>query len=235
MRPPLVPQQGKIVLLDETGQPIEVVLSDEEIAEISTKFQVLYYSQLNRTWGNTYYMGIPIWQSVADLWVYQELIWEEEPDLIIETGTGDGACALYFANLFDAMKSKGKVVTVDIINKPEHLRIESVLKHPRITWLIGSSLSPRIIKRMRAEVRKAKKVMIFLDSSHERNYVLKELQVYSKLLKQNEYIIVEDTNTKDVGGAVMKFLSQHSEFEADQKREKYFLTFHPMGYLRKVK
>ena len=224
MRTPV--HSGPYVLLNAEGQPIQVEMPQEEMEEIAVKFHTLFYSQLNRTWANTFYMGKSLWQAATDLWIYQELIWETEPDLIIETGTGEGGCALYFAHLLDNMGIAGKVVTVDVVKR-------GVVDHPRVVQLLGSSVSPKIMKIMREEVGRSKSVIIFLDSSHAKSYVLRELRMYSKFLKKDEYLVVEDTNTVDVGTAMREFLSKHPEFAADLSREKFFLTFHPSGYLRR--
>ncbi|MEO5678449.1 MAG: CmcI family methyltransferase, partial [Acidimicrobiales bacterium] len=39
---------------------------------------------------NTSWLGIPIWKCPFDLWVYQELLHDQRPGLVIETGTAWG-------------------------------------------------------------------------------------------------------------------------------------------------
>jgi cephalosporin hydroxylase len=53
-----------------------------------------------------------------DFWMYQELIFELRPDLIIETGTFEGASAFYFATILDLIGS-GEIVTIDIDERPD--------------------------------------------------------------------------------------------------------------------
>lgn len=43
-----------------------------------------------------------------DLWIFQEIIHESKPDVIVEAGTFDGGSALYLATILDAI---GKMVT----------------------------------------------------------------------------------------------------------------------------
>ena len=61
-----------------------------------------------------------------DLWIYQEILTETMPDLIIECGTRLGGSALFLASVCQLL-GRGRVVTVDIRAEPErriahHLR-----------------------------------------------------------------------------------------------------------------
>ena len=105
------------------------------------------------------WLGHPIWQSVPDVWTLQETIAEIKPALVIECGTYKGGSALFMAHLFDLM-GHGKVVTVDI----EKLH---ALSHPRVTFLIGDSVSPAIIGQIRnAAAKTGGPIMVLLDSDH---------------------------------------------------------------------
>ena len=50
----------------------------------------LYYNSRQRTWKNTYWLGQRAEKCPLDLWVYQEILFETRPDVIIETGTAEG-------------------------------------------------------------------------------------------------------------------------------------------------
>src|SRR5262249_28483034 len=78
------------------------------------------------------WLGHPIWQNVLDLWSLQEAISEIRPALLLETGTYRGGSALFYAHLFDLL-GRGRVVTVDVERMHQ-------VEHPRIDFLIGSSL-----------------------------------------------------------------------------------------------
>ena len=62
-------------------------------------FHQLFYQQ---AW-NTKYRGVPVIKNPLDLWVYQEILYEVKPAVIIETGTFAGGSALYLADLCAAM------------------------------------------------------------------------------------------------------------------------------------
>src|SRR5688572_18160030 len=94
-------------------------------------FHNLYYlgpKDGQHTWTRTYWMNVPCEKCPLDLWIYQEIISEIRPDLIIETGTRFGGSALFMAHMMDIL-GKGEIVTIDIdntISRPAHPRIRYV-------------------------------------------------------------------------------------------------------------
>jgi cephalosporin hydroxylase len=200
-------------------------------------FHELYYQSSSRTWMNTYWLGVPVRKCPLDLWVYQELIFEEQPDVIIETGTAHGGSALFFASLCDLV-GRGRVITVDI--GP----IEGRPEHERITYVHGSSVADETVEEVRALAAGAARTMVVLDSDHRREHVLRELELYSPLVSPGGHLIVEDTSinghpvARTFGPgpmeAVEEFLQGTEEFAPDVEAEKFFLTFNPRGYLRRV-
>lgn len=201
-------------------------------------FHKHYYD--NNIWagGNTAWLGVETQKCPLDLWIYQEIIYETKPDWIIECGTNLGGTSLFLASICDLVDN-GKVITIDIAdyNKPK--------THPRIQYLIGSTTSDEIIKEVNKKITKNDSVMVILDSDHSKSHVLKELQMYHSLVTKGNYLIVEDTNINgypvlpDFGEGPMEaleeFLLMNDEFVIDKSREKFYLTFNPKGYLKKVK
>jgi cephalosporin hydroxylase len=201
------------------------------------KFHTLYYDARERTWKNTSWLGVGVQKCPLDLWVYQEILFELRPDVIVETGTAAGGSALFLATVCDLMRH-GLVVTVDVEerdNRPVHRRIRYVL---------GSSVSAETVAEVRRGIAEGAKVMAILDSDHSRDHVLAELRLYGKLVSPGQYLIVEDTNINgrpvrpDFGPgpaeAVWDFLAETDAFEIDREREKFLMTFNPGGFLRKV-
>jgi len=86
--------------------------------------------------------------------------------------------------------------------------------------------------------------MVILDSDHKKDHVLGELQAYAPLVTKGMYLIVEDTNINGrpvfpgfgpgPGEAVDEFLAANRAFVRDPARERFFVTFNPGGYLRRV-
>lgn len=207
------------------------------VDEIVNEFHELYYNVSEQTWTNTRWLGVPALKCPLDLWVYQEILYEIRPDVIVETGTHKGGTALFFASMCDLLGA-GRIVTIDIDRAPE------MPEHPRITYLEGSSVSDEIVARVREFLSDGDRVVVILDSDHSKDHVLAEMRVYAEMVTLGSYLIVEDTN---VNGhpilprhgpgpmeAVEEFVRSRSDFIIDRDREKFFMTFNPKGYLRRV-
>lgn len=204
---------------------------------ISSLFHRLYYYHSGQTWRNSYWLNTQVFKIPFDMWIYQEIIVSLKPDVIIETGTAYGGSALFFATILDAL-GNGRVITVDIVK-------HKVPRHKRIQYIHGSSVSSRVLRKMKMLIHKKDTVLVILDSKHTFGHVLQELYAYHHFVSKNSYLVVEDThlfghpvmpNFPNHGGpmeAVKDFISGHPEFSADRSREKFFFTFFPGGFLKK--
>ncbi|MDP9097462.1 MAG: hypothetical protein M3N48_00515, partial [Verrucomicrobiota bacterium] len=45
------------------------------------------------------YRGVPTWKNVLDLWIYQEIIWENGVEVVIEIGARHGGTTLWLSDL----------------------------------------------------------------------------------------------------------------------------------------
>jgi cephalosporin hydroxylase len=205
---------------------------------ITNRFHKLYYYRRAQTWRNTRWLGTDVLKCPLDLWIYQELLHDVQPDWIIETGTAFGGSASYLASLCDVL-GRGQVLTIDPVER------EGRPRHPRIHYLRGVSIDPEILARVARAVEGARAVLVLLDSDHSYANVLAELRAYHGFVTPGSYCVVEDGN---VGGhpvarefgagpleAVHAFLAETDGFEIDREREKFYLTFNPSGYLRRLR
>jgi cephalosporin hydroxylase len=186
----------------------------------------------------TNWMGRPILKNPLDLWIYQEILHDLQPDLIIETGTAFGGSALFFAHMMDR-RGKGKIVSIDI--EPH----EPLPTHPRCLFMRGSSVDPIIVSHVTAMAKGYERVMVILDSDHSKAHVLAELDVYAPLVTPGQFLVVEDTNINGrpvpfewydgpgPGPAVDEWLPNHPEFAPDEMAERFMMTFYPGGWLRR--
>jgi len=201
-----------------------------------SRFHKFYYNF--GTYANTFWLGIPVLKTPTDLWIYQEIIHELKPDIIIECGTYQGGTALFLASICDLVQH-GKILTIDIEARSDRPH------HPRIYYLLGSSTSQEVVTQVGRLVRGAARVMVILDSDHHKEHVLDELRIYSQFVTDGSYLIVEDTNVNghpirpDFGPgpmeAVEAFLKETQDLVIDKSREKFHLTFNPNGYLKRIK
>lgn len=207
--------------------------------DVVERFTEVYYegALFGETRADTRWLGVRTDKCPLDLWIYQELLHELKPDLIVETGTAFGGSALYFASLCDLL-GHGRVLTIDV--QPQEGRPE----HPRLEYYTGSSVAPETLAHVQRRAEGSSTVLVVLDSDHRKEHVLEELQLYAPVVTPGSYLVVEDTilNGHPVSPefgpgpmeAVEEFLRTNPSFEADRGCEKLYLTFNPKGYLRRA-
>ena len=210
--------------------------AEEQLVE---QFHKLYYSNGSRTWsGNNKWLGYNVLKCPLDLWIYQEIIFENKPDIIIEAGTMGGGTSLFLASMCDAI-GNGTVISIDLQNTNH---TDELPKHPRLIYVSGDSISDKTIEYINMYTYPNKKVMVILDTDHRKEHVLKELNLYSKLITKDQYLIVEDTNLNHPNPAgfegpmeaIDEFLKENKDFVIDESKNKFYLTFNPNGYLKKL-
>ena len=121
--------------------------------------------------------------------------------------------------------------------------IEGRPEHDRITYLTGSSTADEVVAEVERLVAGHERVLVILDSDHSRDHVLDELRLYGPLVTPGSYLIVEDTNVNghpvlpehgpgpDGGGRGVP--GRDRGLRNRPRREKFFFTFNPRGFLRK--
>jgi len=203
-------------------------------AAIARAHDVFYASN---AWTQATWLGSQALKNPLDLWVYQEIMAETRPDVVIETGTYRGGSAHFLASVCDLLGS-GEVVSIDI----EQQR-DDYPQHPRITYIGGrSSTDPEVLDEIREQVA-GRRTMIVLDSDHSQAHVDAELEAYAPFVPVGCYLIVEDSNIGQIRPDLMpgplqsieRFLATRSDFAIDDEREKFLLTFNPSGYLKRIR
>jgi cephalosporin hydroxylase len=215
-------------------------LNDEQQALVD-RFHTFMYDITDESSHRSYFvswLGYGMFKWPTDLWNYQEIIVQTKPDVIVETGTHRGGSALFLASICDLI-DKGEVISIDI----DDTYRATQPKHPRITFLSGSSTDPNIVAEIKRRIAGRTNVFVILDSDHHCNHVLNELRIYSELIPINGYIVAEDTNVNghpaypEFGPgpreAVDLFLGENSHFEVDRTQERFYLTQNPCGFLRR--
>ncbi len=235
----------------ERAADIKKMSADAELKSKSIDWMIKadkYKYTYNFTW-----LGRPIIKFPNDIIVMQEIIWDVKPDLIIETGIAHGGSVVFSASMLELIGNDGLVVAVDVdIRKHNRVEIE---KHPvskRILLFEGDSVSDEVVGRIKEIATSRKRVMVFLDSLHTHEHVLKEMNMYSPLVTVGSYMVLPDTFIEyfpkgyyadrpwDVGNnpmtALKEFLSSNDHFIIDRERsDKLMITEAFDGYLRRIK
>lgn len=205
---------------------------------------------------NFRWMGRPVIQFPQDMLAMQEIIWQVQPDLIIETGIAHGGSLIYYASMLELNAISGgpkgaEVLGIDIEIRPHNRKaIEAHQMFKRITMIEGSSIELEVIAQVHEKARGKQRVLIIFDSNHTHEHVLAELNAYAQLTTVGSYCIVFDTVVEDMPAdffpdrpwgignnpktAVWKYLKTHPEFEIDKNiQNKLLITVAPDGYLKR--
>lgn len=199
------------------------------------------------------WLGLPIIQMPQDIVAMQELVWDIRPDLIVETGVAHGGSLVFYASMLELLGNNGLVVGIDIdIREHNRRAIESHPLSRRIQLIQGSSIGEDVAAQVRALAQNRQRVLVALDSNHTHEHVLRELELYSPLVKSGSYVVVFDTTIEDLPDglypdrpwnkannpktAVWEFLKRNDRFVIDkQMHERLQITVAMDGYLKCVK
>lgn len=183
------------------------------------------------------YKDVPIIKCPFDYVIYQMIIFEVKPDLIIEIGTNRGGAALYFADLLD-MIGHGEIHTIDI----NDIVYPQVKKHKRIKFFNQG------FENYDLEITKNfNKILVIEDGSHIYEDVKSALNKFKSVVTAQSYFVVEDGildklgwKKKYNGGpnkAILEFINEDDSFVIDRKWCDMFginATFNTNGYLKKI-
>ena len=205
--------------------------SDLPLAEVLKTIQ-------NRIMNSTSYFGVKTLKNPMDFWVYQEIIYQQQPDVIIEIGNRWGGSTLALAHFLDSI-GNGRVLGIDIDQSIVH---EKTKTHKRITLIESDAINA--FKKVKPMIGNNEKVLIIEDSSHTYENTLKVLELYSCFIQKGEYFIVEDSichHGIDVGPspgpfeAIEDFIKDNDSFIIDREKESFLITWNPKGFLLKTK
>jgi cephalosporin hydroxylase len=225
---------------------------NQELQKAAAAFNVA--SNKSKYSYNFSWMGRPIIQYPQDMIAMQEIIWNIQPDLIIETGIAHGGSLIYYASLLELI-GKGEVLGIDIDIR-QHNR-EAIENHPmykRISMIEGSAVDPQIVEKVKEYTIDKKVILVVLDSNHTHEHVLAELEMYSPFVTAGSYIVAFDTIVEKLPDnympghirpwgigdnpmtAVKAFLKDHAEFVIDDAiNNKLLISVAPDGYLKRMK
>ena len=223
---------------------------DRELNKLALDF-VVHSDKYNYGYQWTW-LDLPIIQLPQDIIVTQEIIWENKPDIIIETGVAWGGSILLYASLME-LHGAGKVIGVDLnLNETVESKVMSYPFSNRIVLYKGSSIELEMFEKIKSHIESGMKVMVILDSNHTHSHVFEELKKYAPLVSKGQYLIVSDTIVEEIPEqshrprpwghgnnpktALKEYLGTNDCFEEDVYINKKLLaTFTPSGYLKCIK
>ncbi len=216
-------------------------------SSIANEYHKLFYD--NKLWYSKW-MGQGILKYPSDLMIYQEIIWDVKPELIIECGTYAGGTTLFLAHMLDLLGDNpiSIVMSIDPYDHPPRR------EHPRIKYIQGSSTEYSVVQQIEKEKRNRWRggypvpTLVILDSDHSAPHVLNELKLYSPFVSVGSYIIVEDSNVNghpvfpDHGPGPMEAMAEWWNttdakhfFRVDHSREHFLISANPNGFIQRTK
>ncbi len=225
-------------------------------------FELLNRAWLRASWDVKYiyafaWLGRPIIQLPEDMMRIQEVIWEHQPDVLIETGVAHGGSLIFYSTLFKAM-GKGRVIGVEVELRAHNRKaIDDHILRPYITLVDGSSIDPETVDQVKSLIKPGEKVMVMLDSNHTKEHVLEELRAYGPLVTPGCYIVAADGIMEEVAGgprtkpewkvsnpkqAAISFVEENKDFVIEEPawpfnegvvRER--LTYWPSAFVKRLR
>jgi cephalosporin hydroxylase len=188
---------------------------------------------------NVTYRGIKTIKCPFDYVLYQMMIFDLKPDLIIEIGTNHGGSSLYMADMLDII-GEGVIHTIDI---KEYDMSPLVSHNPRIKRFLGGYKNYDINL-----TKDFKRIMVIDDGSHTYEDVKLSIDKFKDVVSVGSYLIVEDGALDKVGlgpeynggpnRSIFEFLENNSNYVIDENLCNFFgtnATFNTNGYLKRIK
>jgi cephalosporin hydroxylase len=202
---------------------------------------------------NFQWLGRPVIQYPQDIVALQELIWDYQPTLVVETGVAHGGSLILYASILELIGGPGRVVGIEVEFR-EHNKIATE-KHPlskRIEVIEGSSVDPAVIAQVFDRAKDDERIMVVLDSLHTHEHVLAELRAYSPLARAGAPLVVFGTSVayldpgldlhrswtveRNPKTALDEFMRENDRFAPDEEmNQKLMITDATGGYLRCVR
>ena len=189
-----------------------------------------------------HYRGINCVKCPFDWVMYQMILHEVQPDLLIEIGSYQGGSALMFSDLMRMYNPNAMVHTVDIAGA------EVLPSHPMVTQNPGIKCFDTGYQGYPLEEAVGfSRIMVIDDGSHLYTDCVSAFDRLNHLVGPDSYYVIEDGMMSinpawemQFGGgpwrATLDLLEQNPEWETDRKWCDFFgqnATFNPDGYLRR--
>jgi cephalosporin hydroxylase len=233
----------------ENREAVKRMVADPKMTELTRAWFDLSFR--HRYPYNFKWMGMPIIQYPQDIVAMQELIWEVQPEVIVEVGIARGGSIVFYASLLKLLGGDREVIGVDIdIRQHNRERIERHPMFSHISLIEGSSVDAGTVASVEKAVLGRKPVMVILDSNHTHEHVAAELDLYAGLVGVGSYLVVFDTHCEflpqdllsdrpwGTGNspytAVQAFLEKDKRFVRVPVEDKLQLSCAPSGYLTRV-
>jgi cephalosporin hydroxylase len=200
------------------------------------------------------YAGVPLSKFPEDLRVYEHLLWQAPPRVVIEVGSQFGGSSLWFRDRLADLVTYGKitdplVIAIDL--DIELVRETLDATHPDgldgIELIGGDVTDPELPMRVEKLLRPDDRCLVIEDSAHEYDTTLAALRGFARFVSPGGFFVVEDGCVdvdemriegwpRGVLPALHDWLESEDGAGFSQRRdlELYGITCHPEGFLQRA-
>jgi cephalosporin hydroxylase len=187
------------------------------------------------------YRDIVMQKHPVEVALYMRLIWETKPRTIIEIGSQAGGSAVWLRDMLNQFEIDGRVISIDL--RPP----SPPYRPPNVSFMHGDANDLGLT--LTADLLNAlpRPWLVIEDASHHYAATLAVLRFFDPLLRQGEYIVVEDATVTEMGidahfeggpaRAIAEFLrDRRQDYEIDTRYCDHYgrnVTGNPNGYLRR--
>ena len=202
------------------------------------------------------YAGLPIAKFPEDLRVYEKIIWERAPRVVVEVGVHNGGSTLSLRDrLFDFQRYRcgpaPTVIAVDIDLTAARRNFEALPAEgvAGIQFLDGDIRDPAVIAEIRSRIPTDGEVFVIEDAQHDGATTRAALDGLAPIVRGGGYYVVEDTCVdvealrvaddwpRGCGIALSEWLASDPlgrRFERRRDLQAYGLTCHPGGIIQRL-
>jgi cephalosporin hydroxylase len=202
------------------------------------------------------YAGISMSKFPEDLRVYEHLIWESRPNVVIEIGAQNGGSALWLRDRLIALAGyvalpPVRVLSIDADIAAARQNIASVDREfdRTITLIEGDVRDPGLAREVESLLPSSSSCLVIEDSAHEYDTTIAALRGFSRFVGPGGFFVVEDGCVdveamrlspgwpRGVLPALHEWLEteEGSRFAVRRDLEVYGVSCHPEGFLQRVK
>ncbi len=201
------------------------------------------------------YLGIPMSKFPEDLRVYEHLLWESRPQVVIEIGVQHGASALWFRDRLRTLHAYGRIGSYRVVGVDVDLRAAAAnLERVDPAWresvelIEGDVLDPVLPALVREAIAPSMPCLVVEDSLHTYDTTTAALRGFAQFVRPGGYFVVEDGCVdveelrldgdwpRGVIPAIEDWLRTDGgeRFAVRRDLELYGITCHPNGYLQRA-
>lgn len=202
------------------------------------------------------YAGILMSKFPEDLRVYEHLLWESKPNVVIELGTQFGGSTLWFRDRLRALavyvgEEVLRVISVDLDTSTAAANLAAVDPHFAETIVLfeGDLRDEALAARVEAALPSGASCFVVEDSAHTYETTLRALESFAHFVPKGGFFVVEDGCVdieamrlapdwpRGVLPAIDAWLrtDEGRRFAVRRDLELYGISCHPGGFLQRLR